>query len=116
MAERGSKFQYFVGVAKPRCFLQSYVLLSFFLPISTSVFFQHCGSDVLQSNTRICTGHISKAPSQYTFLVEKGFVDIVDRKVRNKVINAQNYLTMLFCNLVLQYLLLFISLTLEGKR
>ena len=47
--------------------------------------FQHCGSGVLQSNTRICTGHISKAPSQYTFLVEKGFIDIVDRSVRKKL-------------------------------
>ena len=49
------------------------------------VSFQHCGSDVLSSNTRICTGHISKAPTQYTFLVEKGFIDIVNRKVGCKI-------------------------------
>ena len=35
----------------------------------------------MSSNTRVCTGHISKAPSEYTFLVEKGTIDIVDRKV-----------------------------------
>ena len=43
--------------------------------------FKACGKDVAGSNTRICTGHISKAPTEYTFLVEKGYIDIVDRKV-----------------------------------
>ena len=36
---------------------------------------------MVSSNTRICTGHISKAPSEYTFLVEKGAIDIVHRQV-----------------------------------
>ena len=39
----------------------------------------------MSSNTRVCTGHISKAPSEYTFLVEKGTIDIVDRKVDVKL-------------------------------
>ena len=43
--------------------------------------FQKCGNGVMSSNTRVCTGHISKAPSEYTFLVEKGTIDVVDRKV-----------------------------------
>ena len=39
----------------------------------------------MSSNTRVCTGHISKAPSEYTFLVEKGTIDVVDRKVNAKL-------------------------------
>ena len=46
---------------------------------------QKCGNGVMSSNTRVCTGHISKAPSEYTFLVEKGTIDIVDRKVDVKL-------------------------------
>ena len=46
--------------------------------------FQKCGNGVMSSNTRVCTGHISKAPSEYTFLVEKGTIDMVDRTVNVK--------------------------------
>ena len=34
------------------------------------------------SETRICTGHIARAPTEYTFLVEKGKIEINNRTTK----------------------------------